>query len=151
MQAQIKYFPISKTNLFQHYRFQVQLVSIKWNLVCKNNNAVLSMSTKVSICIQCFLFMIHVRSCNRYFKYSSVIYISHVMRKIVFVICQQQRCRSACTSAQSNQGLSCPHSIIPTAAIFENKRDLQSAISEQACSSRTWLHNPYGRISHDVV
>ena len=32
---------------------------------------------------------------------------SHVMRKPVFAICEQQRCRSACASAQSDQHLCC--------------------------------------------
>ena len=33
--------------------------------------------------------------------------VSHVMRKPVFAICKQQRHRSACTSAQSDQCLCC--------------------------------------------
>ena len=33
------------------------------------------------------------------------LYMSHVMRKAVFAICEQQRPRSACTSAQSDQVL----------------------------------------------
>ena len=34
-------------------------------------------------------------------------YMSHVMRKPVYAICKQQRCRSACASAQSDQRLCC--------------------------------------------
>ena len=34
-------------------------------------------------------------------------HMSHVMRKPVFVICEQQRRRSACISAQSDQRLCC--------------------------------------------
>ena len=33
--------------------------------------------------------------------------MSHVMRKPVLAICKQQRCRSACASAQSDQHLCC--------------------------------------------
>ena len=33
--------------------------------------------------------------------------LSHVMRKPVYAICEQQRCRSACASAQSDQHLCC--------------------------------------------
>ena len=33
--------------------------------------------------------------------------LSHVMRKPVYAICEQQRCRSACASAQSDQCLCC--------------------------------------------
>ena len=39
--------------------------------------------------------------------YLGVPYMSHVMRKPVFGICEQQRCRSACASAQSDQRLYC--------------------------------------------
>ena len=34
-------------------------------------------------------------------------HLNHVMRKPVLAICQQQRCRSACASAQSDQHLCC--------------------------------------------
>ena len=34
-------------------------------------------------------------------------YLSHVMRKPVLAICEQQRCRSVCTSAQSDQHICC--------------------------------------------
>ena len=43
-------------------------------------------------------------SCRLLFTY---IYMSHVMRKPVRAICKQQRRRSACTSAQSDQRLCC--------------------------------------------
>ena len=35
----------------------------------------------------------------------SFIFMSHIMRKPVYAICEQQRARSACTSAQSDQHL----------------------------------------------
>ena len=35
------------------------------------------------------------------------IYMSHIMRKPVFAICEQQRRRSDCASAQSDQHLCC--------------------------------------------
>ena len=34
-----------------------------------------------------------------------LLYLSHVMRKPVYAICEQQRCRSACASVQSDQCL----------------------------------------------
>ena len=34
-------------------------------------------------------------------------YLSHIMRKPVYAICEQQRRRSACASAQSDQCLCC--------------------------------------------
>ena len=33
--------------------------------------------------------------------------MSHVMRKPIFTLCEQQKCRSACASAQSDQHLCC--------------------------------------------
>ena len=40
-------------------------------------------------------------------KVSGYMYFSHAMRKPVFAICEQQRRRSACAFAQSDQRLSC--------------------------------------------
>ena len=47
--------------------------------------------------------------------------MSHVMRKPVYAICEQQRRRSACASAQSDQHLCfrCLDSIIPLVSISE--------------------------------
>ena len=39
----------------------------------------------------------------------TTVYMSHVMRKPVYAMCEQQRRRSACASAQSNQRLWCSH------------------------------------------
>ena len=36
-----------------------------------------------------------------------LIYLSHIMRKPVYAICKQQRCRSACALVQSDQRLYC--------------------------------------------
>ena len=48
--------------------------------------------------------------------------MSHVVRKPVFAICEQQRRRLACASAQSDQHLCfrCLDSIIPLVSISEN-------------------------------
>ena len=40
-------------------------------------------------------------------KCGSRTYLSHVMRKPVLAICEQQRCRSACAAVQSDQCLCC--------------------------------------------
>ena len=49
-------------------------------------------------------------------------YMSHVMRKPVFAVCEQQRRRSACASAQSDQHLcSSLLSIIPICALAKFK------------------------------
>ena len=47
-------------------------------------------------------------STSRFSDYtSSFLYISLLMRKPVYAICDQQRCRSACAFAQSDQHLCC--------------------------------------------
>ena len=46
-------------------------------------------------------------SCSRLSSILDLSYMSHVMRKPVLAICEQQRCRSACASAQSDQHLCC--------------------------------------------
>ena len=42
-----------------------------------------------------------------HYIYKQLYKLSHIMRKSVFVTCEQQRCRSACVSAQSDQCLCC--------------------------------------------
>ena len=55
-------------------------------------------------------FVFGVRKCENacseqcYFTYMQF-YLSHVMRKLVYATCEQQRNRSACKSAQSDQRL----------------------------------------------
>ena len=44
---------------------------------------------------------------NEFLQIITVHYLSHVMRKTVYAICEQQRRRSACASAQSDQRLCC--------------------------------------------
>ena len=41
------------------------------------------------------------------FSEFSIMQLSHVGRKPVYAICEQQRCRSDCESAQSDQRLCC--------------------------------------------
>ena len=51
--------------------------------------------------------------------------MSHVMRKPVYVICEQQRCRSACASTQSDQHLfavRCLDSIVSLVSISKISR-----------------------------
>ena len=60
--------------------------------------------------------------------------LSHVTRKLVFAICEQQRRRSACASAQSDQRLfvRCMNSIIPILAVTEISRFQLVSVAEQA-------------------
>ena len=57
------------------------------------------------------------------FSQSFIFYTSHVMRKPVLAICKQQRCRSACASAQSDQHLCFSLlRIIPLVAVSKSSR-----------------------------
>ena len=72
-----------------------------------------------------------------------VFQISHVVRKPVYAICEQQRRRSACTSAHSDQNLCCHclDSIIPLLAISKISRLQLASVAEQAGLSLTWLES----------
>ena len=56
------------------------------------------------------------------------------MRKPVYAICEQQRCRSACASAQSDQRfvVRSLDSIIPLVSIFQISRLQTVSVAEQA-------------------
>ena len=66
------------------------------------------------------------------------------MTKPAFAICEQQRRRSACASAQSDQRLCfrCLDSIIPILAIFKISRLQLVSVAEQAGLSLTWAKTP---------
>ena len=75
------------------------------------------------------------------------------MRKPVFVICEQQRCRSACTlrSLTSAFVVRCLDSIIPILAKSEISRLKLASVVEQAGLSLAWSQIPKHRFSHDVA
>ena len=66
--------------------------------------------------------------------------VSHIIRKPVYAICEQQRRRSAFASVQSYQHLCfhCIDSIISLLAIAEISRSLLVSSAEQASLSITW-------------
>ena len=66
------------------------------------------------------------------------------MRKPVFAIWEQQRRRSACESAQSDQRLfvHCLDSIIPLVSISEISSLLLASVAAQAGLSLTWSKTP---------
>ena len=70
--------------------------------------------------------------------------MSHVMRKPVYVMCEQQRRRSACASAQSDQRfvVRCLDSLIPLLAIAEISRLQLASAAEQAGLSLNWSQTP---------
>ena len=75
-------------------------------------------------------------------------HLSHVMRKPVLAICEQQRCRSACASAQSDQHLCFRYldSIIP---ILDKSKTLTGLCSWAGRSESYLVADPDDRFSHD--
>ena len=70
--------------------------------------------------------------------------MSHIMTKPAFVICEQQRRRSACAPAQSDQHLRfrCRDSIIPLVSIFEISSLYLASLAAQAGLCLTWSQTP---------
>ena len=71
--------------------------------------------------------------------------LSHVMKKPVDVICEQQRCRSACVDPHSRIStfiVRCLDCIIPIIAKSKISRLQVVSVAEQASSSLTWLQTP---------
>ena len=70
--------------------------------------------------------------------------MSHVMRKPVYAICVQQRRRSVCASAQSDQRLCFRFldSIIPLLSISEIPSLYLASVAEQAGLSLSWSQTP---------
>ena len=70
--------------------------------------------------------------------------MTHFMTKPAFAICKQQRRRSACTSAQSNQRLCvrCLDCIIPLVSITEISSLCLASLAAQAGWSFTWSQTP---------
>ena len=66
------------------------------------------------------------------------------MRNRVYAICEQQRRRSACASAQSDQRLfvRCLDSIIPLVSITEISSLYVASVAEQSGLSLTWSETP---------
>ena len=78
-------------------------------------------------------------------------YLSHVMRKTVLAICEQQSCRSACASAQSDQHLCCSLPRYCNRSSFY-MRNLKPPPSFCSCAGRFVSYlvgNPEDRFSHD--
>ena len=81
--------------------------------------------------------MSHVNSSELKFKITIVIW-SHIMRKPVFAICEQQRRRSICTSIQSDQRLC--YSLLSILPLVSSL--LLVSVAEQAGLSLTWSETP---------
>ena len=84
-------------------------------------------------------------SLNRWTK------MSHVMRKPVYAIYEQQRRRSACASAQSDQRLCCslPRSHDTSSFYTPNFQPLPSFCGCAGWFESTLVANPEDRFSHD--
>ena len=81
------------------------------------------------------------------------LYLSHVMRKPVLAICEQQRCRSACAFAQSDRHLCC--SLLryyDTSCLYiQNFKPLPSCWSWAGRFESYLVANPKDRFSRDEV
>ena len=80
-------------------------------------------------------------------------YISHVMRKPVYAICEQQRRRSACTFAQCDQRLCCslPRSYTASSFYVRNFKTLASFWSWAGQFESYLVANPEDRFSRDMA
>ena len=86
------------------------------------------------------------------FKCNHVQYqVSHVMRKPVYAICEQQRFRSHYASTQSGQHLfvHCFDGIIPILAKPKAASLSLVPVAEQTCLSLTWSHTTEDRFFRD--
>ena len=73
------------------------------------------------------------------------------MRKPVSAICERQRRRSACASAQSDQPfvVRCLDSILPLVSISAISSLYLASLAAPAGLCRTWSKNPENRFSRD--
>ena len=79
------------------------------------------------------------------------LYMSHFMTKPAFAICEQQRRRSACASAQSDQRLCCslPGYYNTSTCYNWNFKPLASLCSWAGPFESYLVANPEGRFSHE--
>ena len=77
--------------------------------------------------------------------------MSHVMTQPVFALCEQQRCRSACAAAQSDQRLcsSLPGKYYTSTCNSRNFKTLASLLAGQF--EYQLVANPEDRFSRDVA
>ena len=73
------------------------------------------------------------------------------MKKPVYAICEQQRSRSACASAQSDQHLCfcCLDCIIPLVSISEISSLYLASVAAQVGLGITWSQTSEDKFSHD--
>ena len=82
-----------------------------------------------------------------------IFYTSHVMRKPVYAICKQQRRRSACASAKSDQCLCCSLSgEYETSTCYSRNFKTLASLTSWAGHSESYLvTNPEDRFFRDVA
>ena len=78
-------------------------------------------------------------------------YFSHVIRKPVYATCEQQKCRSACASAQSDHCLCCllPRQYNISGFYIRNFKPLASFCDCAGRFESNQVKNPKDRFSHD--
>ena len=77
--------------------------------------------------------------------------LSRAMRNASYVICEQQRRRSACASAQSDQRLCFRYldSVMSLVSVTKISSLMLASVAEQASLSLTWSETPEDAFSHD--
>ena len=85
--------------------------------------------------------------------YKGLFHFSHVMRKPVYAICEQQRRRSACASAQSDQHICCslPRKYNTSSFYIRNIKPLDSLCSCAGQFESYLVENLEYRFSRDVA
>ena len=116
-------------------------VVICFTVFSRTDNTVLFKFFCFATTVSWYLYIGHfIDSFTRLLFCFLTLHLSHIMRKPVYAICEQQRRRSACASAQSDQRLCflCLDSIIPILAIAKISRLSLVSVAEQAGLSLTW-------------
>ena len=70
--------------------------------------------------------------------------------KMSYVICEQQRHRSACASAQSDQHL-CVNSVMSLVSVTKISSLMLASVAEQASLCLTWSETPEDTFSRDMA
>ena len=103
-----------------------------------------TLRTQIRLLLKIRFFQEQSTVCNSVCIFRTHYYMNHIMRKPVFAICEQQRRRSACASAQSDQRLvvCCLDSVISLVSISEILRLYLASVADQAGLSLNLSQTP---------
>ena len=100
--------PLNSSSHQLHHKMAVknQVLNRKWNKAICNEPSLFNSVSCFRKCLDGICNLICRKVCEETWRWDEP-EMSHVMRKSVFAICEQQRRRSACAFAQSDQHLCC--------------------------------------------